>query len=410
MRHHRFFLEYLMNHAGGSRILAMAMAIWLSLMGVCLAQSQQCWTFINGVWTYNPACSQTPNTPLKVAVGKQLTVNNTLTLSGQDNAGLNIGAGGTLGSAAYASTQSFQPAGGALNLVGIDTTTSVANGTSTSCSSGQKTWSALFPSGLGFTSGMMVTAYETANPATYMQGTVCSYSGTTLTISSTYSQGTFTGTGWTIQISGPQGPQGAQGTSAVPVGTAEFGFYASLPTNYLWASGSSYTACVSKTTYSGLYTAVGDVATTANSCTTGNFGIPNMSGRFPLGTGTGNTANNGGSGTTRTLGQMSGGDPNVSGSAAPYGAETHTQITAELAQHSHTITDPGHQHESPDGHQFLTWQGSGNGLAGGGFAFGNPSAYTLTAYTGISINNTGSSSPMSIMPPWIAGNWIIRYQ
>ena len=224
------------NHAGRWLwlILALTIACALALPGVSHSQQNQCWTLVNGVWTYNPACSQTPNAPLKVAVGKQLTVNNTLTLSGTDNAALNIGQGGTLGSAAFASAQSFQPSGGALNLVAIDTSTTI-----TCNMSGTKTFTVA--PGLGFVSNMIVTAYVTSSPATYMVASVSSYSNTALVLSQpTYSQGTYTGTGWTIQISGPQGPQGATGTGAAPVGSMELFAGASLPASYLWCSGPSF--------------------------------------------------------------------------------------------------------------------------------------------------------------------------
>jgi hypothetical protein len=162
----------------------------------------------------------------------------------------------------------------------------------------------------------------TATPTTYMMASVSSYSGTTLVLAQpTYSQGTYTGTGWTIQISGPQGPTGATGSGAAPVGSGELWWGASLPTNYLWASGPSYTACVSKTTYSALYTAVGDTWTTVNGCSAGNFGIPDMRGRLPIGTGQGATAEGGGTGTNRVLGAMG-------------GTETHVQSLSELASHN----------------------------------------------------------------------------
>lgn len=363
------------------RIAAAALSLFLTVAfsSAALAQTNNCYTWdaATKTWKYNQACSQTGATPWQIIAGKVLKVNNTLTLSGTDNATLNIGTGGTLGTAAYADTRSFQPAGGSLNLVGTDLTTSVTNGTSASCSAGQKTWSAITQTGLGFSTGMVVTAYQTANPAVYMQGSVCSYSGSTLTIAAAYSQGTYMGTGWTIQISGPQGPQGATGTGAVPPGTAEFGFYASLPTDYLWASGPSYTACVSKTTYAALYAAIGDVATTENGCTGNNFGIPDMRGRMPIGTGQGATREGGGAGTDRVLGSKG-------------GAETHTQTHAEMAAHIHTIDSNVNANVG----QNPVYSGTNNMSIG---FLGN------TGYAGL-------NSPMSIMNPWRAGNWIIRYQ
>jgi hypothetical protein len=47
--------------------------------------------------------------PVTLAAGKTLAVNNTLTLAGSDGSTLNVGAGGTLGSAAFAATGNFLP-------------------------------------------------------------------------------------------------------------------------------------------------------------------------------------------------------------------------------------------------------------------------------------------------------------
>jgi microcystin-dependent protein len=273
-------------------------------------------------------------------------------------------------------------------------------------------WTNVSPASLGFTSGMMVTAYKTANPAVYAQGTVCSYSGNTLNIWPTYSQGTYTGSGWTIQISGPQGPQGATGATSAPVGSLNLWASSSLPANYLWASGPNFVGCepVGSTgsTYNGLYLQIGDTWTAQNGCVQGTtFGIPDMRGRFPLGAGQGNTAGSGGSGTLRTLGQLSNGDPNLGATIA--GAETHTQATGEVGMHSHTITDPGHYH------QINNYQGTPglgpymeNSAGSSVNVYGN--TYTQLQYTGIGINTSPAPSPMNIMTPFDVLNFIIRYQ
>lgn len=128
---------------------------------------------------------------------------------------------------------------------------------------------------------------------------------------------------------------------------------------------------------------VGDGSTT--------FNVPDRRGRTPIGTGQGNTAEGGGTGTNRVLGTTG-------------GAETHTQAWGELATHTHTINDPGHIHS-------YTYNGSMPGIIGGGT--GQPAypsgATTDTSGTGISVNNTGSGSPMPIMNPWDVTSFIIRY-
>lgn len=60
---------------------------------------------INKITITAPATSAT----LTIANGKTLTANNTLTFSGTDSSTLDIGAGGTLGTAAYTASSSYQP-------------------------------------------------------------------------------------------------------------------------------------------------------------------------------------------------------------------------------------------------------------------------------------------------------------
>jgi microcystin-dependent protein len=104
---------------------------------------------------------------------------------------------------------------------------------------------------------------------------------------------------------------------------------------------------------------------------------------------------------------MSNGGPNGGGSATVYGAETHTQIVGEIAAHSHGVTDPGHSHSVGDA---VSWT-YGSDAAINGSDNGRSDIYqTGVAYTGISINTTGSSSPMNIMNPFAVVNYIIRYQ
>lgn len=358
----------------------LALLILASLVGTAQSQTNNCYTYnsTTGTMVWNGTCSQTVQSPFQITAGKVVAFYNTLKFQGIDNQIIdfsNLPQGtNKLKSAALADAASFQPAGAGLNLVGIDTSTTITSGT------GTKTFSVA--TGLSFSSNMVVTAYVTASPGTYMQGSVTSYSSTTLVISATYSQGAYTGTGWTIQISGPQGPQGTAGTGGVPAGTRECGYYASLPTNYLWTTGASYIACVSKTTYATLYAAIGDVVTTANGCTTGYFGIPNESESFVLG--------------------ASGSYP--LGSRG--GAASHTLTAAELPA-SIPYTDPGHAHSYPGLVGGIA--GSTAGFAPGGIDQGPGNLGTDPNQIGITIN-PGGGSPHSIMPPYLTANCVIRAQ
>lgn len=70
--------------------------------------------------TYNALTLTANATGFSVAGGttsKSLTINNNLTFSGTDGAALNIGAGGTLGTAAYSATSAFQPADADLTAI-----------------------------------------------------------------------------------------------------------------------------------------------------------------------------------------------------------------------------------------------------------------------------------------------------
>jgi microcystin-dependent protein len=369
---------------GTVRQLLLAAILTIALAGVAWGQGVNCYTLdpTTGAMVWNGTCSNNPASPWEITVGKIFKVYNTLFLKGIDNQTLDLSGlpqgNLKLGTAALADTLSFQPYGSTLNLVGIDTTSTIVNGT------GTKTFAVA--SGLGFTTGMVVTAIETANPQVYMLGSVTSYSSTTLVINSTYAQGAYTGTGWTVQISGPQGPVGATGSGSVPIGSFELWGGSSLPTNYLWASGPSYSACVLTSPYSALYAAIGDTWTTVNGCGPGSFGIPNMGGKFPLGA-------NG----TYALGSTG-------------GATTHTQTEAELAAHNHggtTGTESAtHTHSTPWG---ITGPG-GNTYGQATDVGGSHTSGTESATHTHSIPLDGSNSPMSIMNPYIALNYIVRYQ
>lgn len=63
---------------------------------------------------------------ITIANGKTFTLSNTITLAGTDSATLNVGTGGTLGSAAFVPTTTFAPAAGATSIV---TTGNITTGT-----------------------------------------------------------------------------------------------------------------------------------------------------------------------------------------------------------------------------------------------------------------------------------------
>jgi microcystin-dependent protein len=109
----------------------------------------------------------------------------------------------------------------------------------------------------------------------------------------------------------------------------------------------------------------------------GQFNLPNLQGRVPVGVS-----------STYPL-------------ATVGGAATHTLTTNEIPSHTHTINDPGHFH--------------GQGGVGGGPVLVGIGANkadqtnTLIATTGITINSAGGGQPHNNMQPYIVLNYIIKY-
>jgi microcystin-dependent protein len=138
---------------------------------------------------------------------------------------------------------------------------------------------------------------------------------------------------------------------------------------------------ISRTTYAALYTLIGTTFGPGDGSTT--FNLPDLRGRVGLGAGQG-------SGLTNRL------------LAAIGGEENHILSIAELASHTHTVTDPGHAHQAG---------GVGATAGGGGFSFGNTAQQwsTYSNTTGITgVNATGSGTGHNTMPPFLAINFIIK--
>jgi microcystin-dependent protein len=105
----------------------------------------------------------------------------------------------------------------------------------------------------------------------------------------------------------------------------------------------------------------------------------------------------------------SGGGDTQTTPGATGGEANHALIVAELAAHSHTITDPGHSH---DVHYQQTNNNPGGGVAGVVASIAatglNTTVQTATNTTGITIASTGSGTAHNTMMPFMLGTWYIK--
>ena len=151
------------------------------------------------------------------------------------------------------------------------------------------------------------------------------------------------------------------------------------PDGYLLADGSA----ISRTTYADLFAVIDKTYGAGDGSTT--FNLPDMRQRLPMG-------------ADGDLGDT-GGNSEV------------TLTTDELPAHTHSVTDPGHAHTTSG-----TLQTTGNNTADSAdFSPGEPdiwntvSTASSTVTTGITINSTGDGEAFSILNPYIALNYIIKY-
>ena len=140
---------------------------------------------------------------------------------------------------------------------------------------------------------------------------------------------------------------------------------ANIPLGYLNCDGSA----VSRTTYAGLFTAIGTTWGDGDGTTT--FNVPDLNARF-----------------------TSGGTPGETGGNASI-----VLTLDQLPAHSHTIQDPGHVHASVVTHSTNT-----AGAAAGSVVAGN----TSSAQTGIIIDSAGNGGSVDIRPLYAAVLKIIK--
>jgi microcystin-dependent protein len=167
-----------------------------------------------------------------------------------------------------------------------------------------------------------------------------------------------------------------------------------------------YGQAISRTTYATYFTQVSTTFGTGDGSTT--FNVPDLRGRVPFG-----KDNMGGSAASRLSNAATGGIVGTT-LGATGGEQAHTLTTAELAAHSHGITDPGHNHPPINGATAVQDGGANDPLGTNAgsqtrrVSTSVPSQATGTNTTGISINNAGSGNSHNSVPPGIVLNYILR--
>lgn len=161
-----------------------------------------------------------------------------------------------------------------------------------------------------------------------------------------------------------------------------------VPDGYLVCDGSA----VSRSAFQNLYNTIGTLWGTGDGSTT--FNLPNLIGRFPVGSSTVPVGSSGGS-------------------------DQVTLTVSNLPSHSHSVTDPGHNHGITDpqhNHTIPTGTVAGSGAVQNNV---NPSGTLNTGSsstgvtvnsntTGVTIGNTGGGAPVDVTPPFAVVLYIIK--
>jgi microcystin-dependent protein len=161
---------------------------------------------------------------------------------------------------------------------------------------------------------------------------------------------------------------------------------------------------ISRTTYAALFNTPGIGTTYGVGDGSTTFNLPDYRGRVLAG-----VDNMGGSAANR-IGSVVTDNGTIVGATlgSTGGSATHVQTNAEMAQHTHTVTDPGHAHTVT---QNANSTGGGNQAPiSGGPTYPANAAATITVNsntTGITNQNSGSSNAMAWLQPTAMTNKII---
>lgn len=167
-------------------------------------------------------------------------------------------------------------------------------------------------------------------------------------------------------------------TDMIPTGTIHAYAGSSAPSaNWVICDGSA----VSRTGYSNLYAIIGTTYGVGDGSTT--FNLPDARNRVLVGLGA---------------------DSHFSALGQTGGETDHTLTVSELASHTHSVNDPGHNHSVA---HFGT-SGSGYGLVDSGHSTSSGVGFTSSQGTGIYLSNNGSDASHNNVQPYITVNYIIK--
>jgi microcystin-dependent protein len=187
------------------------------------------------------------------------------------------------------------------------------------------------------------------------------------------------------------------GAPLLPIGMGSLWFGTAAPSKWVIANGQT----LLRASYPDLWTfAAAEIALGNTLFTNGNgtttFTVADLTGR--IGAGKESVA-------TRLTSTYFGGNSTILGATG--GLESNTLTTAQLAAHSHGITDPGHAHVeqgSPAGGGSTSISKPNNATSG---VDAPGSTQTSSAVTGITINNAGGGTAHNNVQPTIIVNYII---
>jgi microcystin-dependent protein len=174
----------------------------------------------------------------------------------------------------------------------------------------------------------------------------------------------------------------------LPSGTVIKRASSNVPPGFVLCDGSA----LSRNTYAVLFAAIGVVYGAGDGVTT--FNVPDLRGRVPVGAGTGTYSG----AVAHAVGDV-------------IGEETHVLTVAELASHSHDVTDHGHTHTYPPDRT----RNSGGGAlglrdvaAGSVFSDGASDLTTDSVKANLLFQNTGGGGAHNNVQPFGVCNYVIK--